>query len=245
MTDPSSVLAIETATDQLGVALVEEGRVLASYELLAERPHAIELPQAVSRVLGASGKRFEEIDGFAIDIGPGSFTGLRIGLAFIKALVFRVRKPLIGVPSLDVLAANIACGSSRVCPLLDAKQRKVYAALYTPADGRLARILDYSLLTVQELVPQLGQDPVVLLGDGAGLYRDVLVQHLGQRAVFASPECSLPRAATLGRLGLDRLRQGQQDDPATLVPMYLYRTEHLVHTPARPAATTPPSPESR
>jgi len=218
-----NVLAIETSTDQHGVALVDEQRVLASYELLAERPHAVELPQAVTRVLQAGGCRLEQLDGIAVDVGPGSFTGLRIGVAFVKALVFRTKTAVIGVPSLDVLAANIPMAPHRVCPILDAKQRKVYAALYQTRNGVMRKESDYHLTTLDELLPMLDKDrQVILLGDGAALYRQRLTQALGERALFAGPEVWLPRAATLGRLGLERLAQGERDDPSRLVPMYLH-----------------------
>ena len=228
------ILAIETSTDQLGVALVDEHRVLASYELLADRPHAVELPQAVNRVLQAGGCTLAQLEGIAVDIGPGSFTGLRIGVAFVKALVFRAKTPVIGVPSLDVLAANIPMAPHRVCPILDAKQRKVYAAIYQTHDGVVRKESDYQLVTLDELLPILGKDsPVILLGDGVALYRQRLTQALGERALFAGPEVWLPRAATLGRLGLERLAQGLRDDPSRLVPMYLYPMTCTIHTPVK------------
>src|SRR3989338_5738817 len=101
-----NVLAIETSTEQLGVALVDEARVLASYELLAEHPHAIELPAAVTRVLEAAGTPLHDIEALAVDIGPGSFTGLRIGIAFVKALAFCRSPPTVSVPSLMPSSAS-------------------------------------------------------------------------------------------------------------------------------------------
>src|SRR3989338_3376390 len=101
-----AILAIETATRQLGAAVVQDGHVLAAYELLADYPHAVELPGAVTRVLKEAGTTLEQLEAIAVDIGPGSFTGLRIGLAFVKALAFPAKKPVVGVVSLDVLAAN-------------------------------------------------------------------------------------------------------------------------------------------
>jgi len=227
-----SILAIETATDQLGVALVDETRVLASFELLAERAHAVELPQAVTKVLQAGGQVLEQLEAIAVDIGPGSFTGLRIGLAFAKALVFRIQKPLVGVPSLDILAAHVPYASHQICPILDAKQRKVYTALYQALDGRLRKQSDYQLVTIDELMSLFKDGSVVFLGDGVPLCQAQLQQHLGERALFAPPELWLPKAATLGRLGLERLRQGVRDDPRTLVPMYLYPMDCSVQKPS-------------
>ena len=227
-----SLLAIETSGPQLGVALVEEARVLASYETLAERQHVIELPEAVTKVLKTSGQSLEQLDGIALDIGPGSFTGLRIGFAFVKALLFQIRKPLVGVSSLDVLAANVPLTPHRVCPLLDAKQRKVYAALYRPdGTGQVTKQSDYHLLTLEELLPMLQEGQTVFLGDGVALYREQLAQQLGARAIFLTPDLWLPRAATLGRLGLRRFRQGRHEDPRTLTPMYLYPMDCTVRAP--------------
>jgi len=234
------LLAIETATDHLGVAVVDETRLLASYELLAERPHAIELPQAVTRVVQASRCGLGDIDAVAVDIGPGSFTGLRIGLAFVKALVFRMQRPVVGVSSLDVLAAQLAFSSVAVCPLLDAKQRKVYAALYQAKDGTAQKQSDYLLTTIDELITLL-KPPVVFVGDGVALYREALAKRLGARAHFASPELWAPRAATLGRLGLARLAQGLHDDPSTLVPMYLYPHDCSVRLPDQPSRSPAPT----
>jgi len=242
-----TVLAIDTSTEQLAVAVVDEHRVLGSFELLAERPHATELPQAISRVLQASGQTLQRLDGFVVDIGPGSFTGLRIGIAFVKALAFQTKKPVIGVPSLDVLAAQLPDAPHLVCPILDAKQRKVYAATYQTAWGRLSKQSDYQLLTVEALVQTLtapvptsglaALGKVIFVGDGAGLYRETLAQALGDRAQFAAPDFWLPHAATLGRLGLERLRQGQKDDPSTLIPMYLYPMTCTISSPKSQSAS--------
>ena len=238
-----NILAIETSTTLLGVALVDEQRVLGSYELLAERAHAVELPQAVTRVLKSAGIALEQVDGLAIDIGPGSFTGLRIGVAFVKALAFRLKKPVVGVPSLDVMAANLLFAPHLVCPVVDAKQKKLYAALYRTTDGRLAKQSDYHLLTVEELIPMLKDGPVLFLGDGIPLYREQLAQALGERACFAAPDVWCPRVATLGRLGLERLHAGQKDNPSTLVPMYLHPMTCTIHLSDRPHGAPRKSPQ--
>ena len=228
------ILAIETATDNFGVALVDEARVLASYEVLAQRPHAVELPGAVTRVTQAAGCSLTQLDAIALDIGPGSFTGLRIGLAFVKALLFKLNKPLVSVPSLDVIAHNAAYAATQICPLLDAKQRKVYAALYHHDQGQLVKRSDYQLCTVDELLTIVGGQPVLFLGDGAGLYRERLLQALGSRAAFAAPDLWHPRAVTLGRIARERFEKGQRDDPRDLVPMYLYPMTCSIRLSNRP-----------
>jgi len=139
------ILAIETATRQLGVAVTDGKQACASYELLGEYPHAVELPEAVNRVLKEACTTLQRCEAIVVDIGPGSFTGLRIGLAFAKALAYPNKKPLVGVSSLDVLAAQLPFVPQVVCPMLDAKQKNVYAALYR-LHGSIQRIRDESQL---------------------------------------------------------------------------------------------------
>lgn len=215
------LLAIETSSRQLGAAVLDGERLASAYELLADYPHAAELPDAVNRVLRAARTRLDQLEAIAVDIGPGSFTGLRIGLAFVKALAFVAKTPVVGIPSLDVLAANAPCAGRLVCPVVDAKQKNVYAALYRLEADMPVRQTDYFRGPIDGLL-DLVKEPAVFLGDGCGLYRERIMERLGQRAVFASTEYWLPRSATVARLGRARLAQGQKDDPSTLVPMYLY-----------------------
>ena len=246
-------LAIETATQQLGVAALEGERVLASYEVLADQPpHAVELPGAVQRVLQEAGGRLDQVEALILDIGPGSFTGLRIGVAFAKALAFprnlpsfdsrsgrhpeRSRgMPMVAVPSLDVLAAQLPMAPYLVCPILDAKRKNVYAALYRQErQGQPARDGDCFLGPVEDVLARI-QGPAVFLGDGCALYETMIRERLGANAQFTTPDFWLPRVATLGRLGARRYAQGQRDDPATLTPLYLYPKDCSVRLPASPA----------
>ena len=233
-----ALLAIETATRQLGVAVVDGERTLAAYELLEDYPHAVELPGAVTRVLKAARTSLEALEGIVVDLGPGSFTGLRIGLAFVKALALPAQKPVVGVASLDVLAANVPFAPRPVCPVLDAKQKNVYAALFLTGERQVTKRTDYLLGPAEEILGRF-TEPAIFLGDGCGLYRDLILKHC-PKAEFAAPELWLPRAATLGRLGAARFAEGQRDDPARLVPLYLYPLDCSVRGPARPTSVLPP-----
>lgn len=237
------LLAIDTSSRQLGLAVLDDARLVASYELLADYPHAVELPDAVSRVLREAGTTLQALRGIAVDIGPGSFTGLRIGLAFVKALAFSTKVAVVGVPSLDVLAAGVPFARELVCPVLDAKQKNVYAACYRIMEGgQLSRQQPYTLGPLDEFLATI-TEPAVLLGDGCALYRDRIIERLGARVQFAPPESWLPRAAILARLAQARLANGQVDDPAHLTPLYLYPRDCSVRGPDRP--TSPLSASTR
>lgn len=232
------LLAIDTATQQMGVTVTDGDVILASYELLAEHPHAAELPGAVTRVLKAAGLTLNALDAVAVDLGPGSFTGLRIGLAFVKALAFTTKKPVIGVSSLDVLAAGVPFASQPVCPILDAKQHNVYAALFRVEAGMPKRESDYWLGPTDDVLGCL-TEPMIFLGDGCARYRERILQRC-PGARFAPPELWWPKSAALARLGRQRLEEHQADDPARLVPMYLYPLDCSVRSPDRPTSVIAP-----
>ena len=217
------VLAVETATKQLGVALLDGQTLLGSFELLTkEYPHATELPDAVTRLLRSAGLRLKDLEGVVVDIGPGSFTGLRIGVAFVKGLLFGKPTPVAGVSSLDVLAAGLGHGAQPVCVLVDAKQQKVYAARYR-LDNPLPQWQgDYLLGSIEQALASCPpSEPVMFLGDGCALYREQILARC-PKAQIAPTEFWWPRAPVLARLGAQRLEQGQHDSLERLVPMYLY-----------------------
>ena len=240
------LLAIDTASEQLGVALADDDRLLASYELLADRPHAVELPGAVQRLLRSAGLSLDRLDGLAVDIGPGAFTGLRIGLAFVKALAFTLRKPVVAVSSLDVLAANFPYASHTCCPIVDAKQRKLYAARYEPsADGTMVRRGEYLLGSIDEVAKLAGEakGPIIFTGNGIPLYRSRLVEALGDRAQFAETPFWLPRAPVLAQLARRRAAAGQHEDIRNLLPLYLHPltcTVRLPDTSSKNPCSAPP-----
>jgi tRNA threonylcarbamoyladenosine biosynthesis protein TsaB len=234
---PKTFLAIETSTRQMGVALLDEQGARSAYELLADYPHAVELPEAVRRVLKAGGSTLEQVEAIVVDIGPGSFTGLRIGLAFAKALAFPARKPLVGVASLDLLAAGLAFSPRLLCPILDARQGNVYAALYRAEAGAAVRQAEYWLGPVDEVLARV-TEPAVFVGDGIASYRDRILARCPQPQ-FAAQDLWWPRAATLGRLGRDRFLAGQRDDPAKLLPLYLYPLDCSVRGPGRTTSVLP------
>ena len=231
------LLALETSSRQLGVAVIDGERILSSVEYLGDYTHAVELPQAVSRVLSAAGATLRALDAFIIDIGPGSFTGLRIGLAFMKALAFTSKKPVVGVSSLDVLAATAPLSDGRVAVILDARQHNLYAALFQIKAGQAQRQTDYLLGPADDILRTVASADV-FLGDGCGTYRDRILQ-VARQALIAPPDQWWPRVGALARLGQERWLAGQRDDPATLVPMYLYPLDCSVRGPGRPTSVLP------
>lgn len=222
------LLAVETSTLTGAVALLDGRTVVAESRLNVAVTHGERLLAAVDALLGAARWELGDVEALAVAVGPGSFTGLRIGVSTMKGLAFATGKPLVGVPTLDALAWTLPFAAHPVCPILDAKKDEVYTALYRTAEGRLERLSPYRAIAPAALAEELVREPggpVIFLGDGVTPYADVLVRILGPSACLAPPACRLPSAATLGELAQQALERGEVADAATLVPFYVRRSE--------------------
>jgi tRNA threonylcarbamoyladenosine biosynthesis protein TsaB len=222
------LLAVETSTLMGAAALLEDDTVVAECRLNIAVTHSERLLAAVDHLLEAARWQLADVEGLAVAIGPGSFTGLRIGVSTMKSLAYATGTPLCGVPTLDALAWSLPFAAYPVCPMLDAKKGEVYAALYRTREGRVERLWDYRALAPEALAEELGREdlgPVVFLGDGVAPAAPVLSRALGAAARFAPPAHRLPSAATVAELGRGALLRGEAADPATLVPLYLRRSE--------------------
>lgn len=219
------ILAVETATPQGSVSLVGEEGVILERQSGSTSSHAIWLQPAIRDLLADASFALEDVDGFAVSGGPGSFTGLRIGLSTVKGLSLATGKPVVAVPTLDAMAELVPASRQLICPLLDARKKEVYAALYRPLPGGiLRRESDYLALAPRALA-ELIDERVLFLGNGLDLYGDLLADLLGEKAVFASKRFRYPRAAAVGRLGLRLLAQGQAGDLDELEPLYVRPSE--------------------
>jgi tRNA threonylcarbamoyladenosine biosynthesis protein TsaB len=218
------ILGIETSTKTGSVAIVSENAVIAQYSLNIEVTHSERLMATVDRVLKDTGVAISQFDGFAVAIGPGSFTGLRIGLSTVKGLAFATGKPVAAVPTLKALAWNLPHSAYPICPLLDARKHEVYAALYTFDGQALVQVLDERVIALSRLSEQLS-GKTVFTGEAAHLFRAEIIETFGERALFAPRSAVLPSAAAVGEIGLAMIRNGEQADPDGLTPLYIRRPE--------------------
>jgi len=218
------VAAIETSSPHGGVALVDGETVIAEVSALSRKTYSKRLLRSISYVLEESGLGWQDLDSVAVGLGPGSFTGLRIGLATAKGLCRATGASLVGIPTLDILAyQGVLSSEALICPVIDARRSQLYCAIYQCESGSLDRISDYMMLYPQELPEKIPPGAEVLfLGSGLSAYGELLESFLGKRARFA-PECFwYPRPALCGVLAGKRLSAGMApDDPLTLVPLYI------------------------
>jgi tRNA threonylcarbamoyladenosine biosynthesis protein TsaB len=231
---PPLILAIENAGLCGSVALVSGSRCIAEQSLLSTLTHSQRLLGTVERVLEESATTWAQIDAIAVSLGPGSFTGLRIGLGTVKGFALATSLPLIGVPTLDGLAAQCAFTTMPVCPIIDARKNEVYTALYqADARGGMRRLGEYLVLPPLELARQI-TEPTLFCGDGISVHGDLLREKLGSLAVFAPQQLYFARAAGIGFLALDRWREREFLDPAGCVPLYVRASDAEINLRARP-----------
>ena len=213
------ILALETSTKVGSVAISEDEHLIAEYTLNVISTHSERLLPSIDQILRDSKLSIREIDGFAISLGPGSFTGLRIGISTVKGLALAAEKGVVGVPTLDVLAHNLMFTRLLVCPLLDARKGEVYTALYQGDEsGKLEKLTPDLALKPEELLTRI-KEPVIFLGDGVETYRDTL--RSGQdNCLFAPAYLNQPRASVLAKLGLEKFRQGHIFKEDEIQPLY-------------------------
>lgn len=210
---------------------MEGERILLEWVLISSQTHNRLLLKSIDDALTAIGWRPRDIDGFAVTVGPGSFTGLRIGLTTIKTLAWASKKAYIGVPSLDVLAAGLAHSSLPVFPLIDAHKKEMYGCLYcSDSHGEIRPVSPYRTLTAETVV-EIVRERTLFCGDGWLLYRKVLTELLGALAVEASAPFHLIRAGIVADLARKRLERGESDDPMASVPLYVRPSEAELNHP--------------
>lgn len=214
------LLAIETATATGGVALLEGGRLVEEISDHVPRRHLEWLAPAIRRILDHAGWTPASVAGVGVSVGPGSFTGLRIGIATAAAWARARGVPVVGVPTLAVLAAGVTA-SGLICPALDARRGEVAAGLFRSDGGVPIRVTEDFVGSVEAALDRLPPgEPVVFAGDALNRYQEVILSRRGALATLAPPEQWAPRAAMVGRLAWLRLSRGDGDDPYLLHPVY-------------------------
>ncbi|MCK4909573.1 MAG: tRNA (adenosine(37)-N6)-threonylcarbamoyltransferase complex dimerization subunit type 1 TsaB [Planctomycetes bacterium] len=245
------IIAIETSGSNGSIALLKNEQVIKEYRFRKGMVHGKLLIPRLDQALRKARWSAKSLDLIAVDIGPGSYTGLRVGLAAAKSLAYALRAKIIGVSSLDALAENITSQYDHICPVIDARWNQVYTATYQlnkesdrPARGgslpagrrgafggkgrRYKRMTNYLTIEPTKLLKKLPRN-VFIFGDGLVKYKDVFSRPRAQCAnagLRVGTETQwIPRAGKIGKLGYQRFKTGQKDNLFTLAPLYLKPTE--------------------
>ncbi len=216
------ILGLDTATWCGSLGIIDDDEVIAEYALRREETLSARLLPAIQTLLAEARLDLQEIDGIAVSLGPGSFTGLRVGLSTVKGLALATERPVVGIPTLDALASNLPFTPYQICPLLDARKGQIYTALYkNRAGGFMEQLTPYQVLSPAALIEAIPHQETVFLGDGVKVCQELITQRLAGKALFAPLHLGFLRGTTVAELGLKRLRRGESDDISSLVPIYV------------------------
>lgn len=223
-------LSIESSTKDFALALNCDAKVLRYKKVRQTKLLENVILRHIDALLTRARLRLQDVDAFVISLGPGSFTSLRVGLATVKAFCMALKKPLVGICSLDIIAHGVAdqvC--DEICVIVDARRHMVYSAIYqrTPRGLKLSKT--YTLSALQDVLDHV-QGQTLFVGDAVGIYEQDIKKayHNNQgscRALFSEDKFWHPQAKVLAHLGFERLSKKQFDEPATIVPIYLYEDD--------------------
>ena len=211
------IFAMDTCCKAATAAVVSDDMLLAQVALNNNMQHSQRMMPLVEQMFADLGLTPADIDLFAAAAGPGSFTGVRIGVSTVKAMAHAAGKPCAVVSTLEGLACNVPYFDGLVCPILDARREQVYTAVFRGG----GRVLDDCAMLVSELLDSFADDNVLFLGDGIFPYRGVIEGAMGERAVFAPPHLNLNLASSVAAVALGMARRGELVGYSELVPNYV------------------------
>jgi tRNA threonylcarbamoyladenosine biosynthesis protein TsaB len=218
------VLGIDTSTMIGAIGIVSEEEILAEVKLNVQITFSEILLSSIDSLLKNIQMKIEEIDGFAIAIGPGSFTGLRIGVSTIKGLIFALNKPVTSIITLDCLASFFPYSKYPIGAILDAKKEEVYFSCYDTQKGKVNRISEYLVISPEKL-GEIIKEKTILVGSGVRPYKEKIEKALKDKAVFIEPFDSFPSGALIARLGMEKIKKGHTENIETLEPFYIRKSE--------------------
>lgn len=226
------VLAIDTSTIFGGVAIMDDlNGLIIEIRLNIKSTYSERLMTTIDYSLNTSGHKLNEIDVFAIAIGPGSFTGLRIGLSTVKGFAYSTGKPIVSVPTLEALAYHFPFCLHLVCVMLDARKKEVYTALFKWEEEGFIRLMTEESIKIEKLIEKLKGEKkidnkkIIFTGEGAILYRDKLLDIFGERAIFPPFNKMVPSPSHIALMGIKKALRGEFSDPISITPFYIRRSE--------------------
>jgi len=219
------ILAFDTSTKTASVALLQNEVLIVEQIINTRKNHGETLLSAIESILAVAGMQIDDIELVAVTIGPGSFTGLRVGAGTAKGLAFSKGIPIVGVSTLDAMAANAPSKKITICPMLDARKNEVYTAFYRMnRTGFPVRITDERVISPELLLADIDED-ILYLGDGALAYGNLIRSKMHNKAHFVPAPLNYIRASSVGLIGLKKFHDGDTLNSLMLTPRYVRLSE--------------------
>jgi tRNA threonylcarbamoyladenosine biosynthesis protein TsaB len=221
------VLAVDTSAQIASVAVVDESGLIGEFTLNHGKTHSQMLIHMIAELLSKLEMSPKDIDLFAVSIGPGSFTGLRIGVTSVKSMAYALDKPVIGVSTLDALAYGIRSKERIICPMMDARNNYVFTALYKWENRKQIKLTEYMWVNVSDLIKQLKEknSKIIFNGDAANMHKDLLEAELGEACEFAPENLMLQMGSSVAYIALKKAAKGMKESCYDLVPFYLRKSQ--------------------
>lgn len=222
-----NILGIDASGIAGSIAYMKDDRLIGEYYICHKLTHSETIMPMLEHLKTLIGLELNTLDAIAVTSGPGSFTGLRIGVTTAKALALALNIPVVGVPTLDVMAYALRHTSYKICPIMDARRNQVYTALYRWENKDLLRLSEYQGIDLDQLLSELSSqnEKVIFLGDAVWQYQSHIEDKLGDKAEFVPSYMNLQRAGILVELAGQEFQKGHAVPASDFVPMYLRKSQ--------------------
>lgn len=217
------ILGIDSSGLVASVALVADDIMVAEYTIHYKKTHSQTLLPMLDEIVKMAEIQLNEIDAIAVAAGPGSFTGLRIGSSTAKGLGLALKKPIIGIPTVEGLAYNLYGTEKLICPLMDAKRNQVYTGIYEFESNKMKVLMKQKVVALSEIIEELNQmgRAVIFLGDGVEVYKNEIEEMAAIPIQFAPAHLSKQRAGAIATLGQVYYKEGKYETAEAHKPVYL------------------------
>ncbi|WP_010293754.1 tRNA (adenosine(37)-N6)-threonylcarbamoyltransferase complex dimerization subunit type 1 TsaB [Clostridium senegalense] len=216
------ILSLDCATECATAALLKNDAIIGEININNKKQHSSILMPMIDQLFKNTNLTLNDVDGFVVSKGPGSFTGLRVGMSTIKGLAQALNKPFVSVSTLDGLANNLYFADGLICPIMDALRGNVYTALYNFENNNLKALTEPMILSIEDLIQKIKEKnkKVYFIGDGTFKYQNQLLSSISN-CYIAPCHLNVAKASSLGEVGLNLLNKGITDDIYTSAPLYL------------------------
>ena len=221
------ILALDTSSVVATVAVLDDEKLIGEYIINHKMTHSQRLMPMIEELLKNCEIMPDEIDVYAVSLGPGSFTGLRIGAATIKAMAQALAKPVVGIPTLEGLAYNLPFSGELICPLIDAQKNLVYSALYSWQGNRLIELMKQDVYEIETLLKILKHQNkrIIFLGDAIEKHISDIKESLGEWVVIPPVAVRMPRASSIAELAMEKAKRGELQAAGDIVPIYMRKSQ--------------------